>query len=153
VTSTVDCAAARDFYYKQSGIYVPIITDGGMTTGGDICKAFACGADAVMVGSAFARAKEAPGRGYHWGMATPHHNLPRGTRVKVGTTGSLEEILFGPAHLDDGTQNLVGALRTCMGNLGAADIRNMQLSEIVIAPEIKHEGKLFQKAQKIGMGK
>ncbi len=153
VTATVDCAAARDFHFKQSGQYIPIITDGGMTTGGDICKAFASGSDAVMVGSAFARAKEAPGRGFHWGMATPHHNLPRGTRVRVGTTGSLEEILFGPARLDDGTQNLVGALRTCMGNLGAANIRNMQLTEIVIAPEIKHEGKLFQKAQKIGMGK
>lgn len=153
VTATVDCAAARDFYFKQSGRYVPIITDGGMSTGGDICKSFACGADAVMVGSAFARAKEAPGGGYHWGMATPHHNLPRGTRVKVGTTGSLEEILMGPAHLDDGTQNLVGALRTCMGSVGAANIRNMQLSEIVIAPEIKNEGKLFQKAQRIGMGK
>lgn len=153
VTATVDCAAARDFYYKQSGKYIPIITDGGMSTGGDICKAFACGADAVMVGSAFARAKEAPGGGFHWGMATPHHNLPRGTRVKVGTTGSLEEILNGPAHLDDGTQNLVGALRTCMGSVGAANIRNLQLSEIVIAPEIKNEGKLFQKAQRIGMGK
>lgn len=153
VTATVDCAAARDFHFKQSGTYIPIITDGGMTTGGDICKAFAAGSDAVMVGSAFARAKEAPGRGFHWGMATPHHNLPRGTRVRVGTTGSLEEILMGPAHLDDGTQNLVGALRTCMGNLGAANIRQMQLAEIVIAPEIKHEGKLFQKAQKIGMGK
>jgi IMP dehydrogenase len=153
VTATVDCAAARDFYFKQSGRYVPIITDGGMSTGGDICKAFASGADAVMVGSAFARAQEAPGKGFHWGMATPHHNLPRGTRIRVGTTGTLEEILFGPARLDDGTQNLVGALRTCMGSVGAPDIRNLQLTEIVIAPEIKNEGKLFQKAQKIGMGK
>ncbi|MFN0118114.1 MAG: GuaB3 family IMP dehydrogenase-related protein [Elusimicrobiota bacterium] len=153
VTATVDCAAARDFYYKKTGKYVPIITDGGMNTGGDICKAFASGADAVMVGSAFARAKEAPGGGYHWGMATPHHNLPRGTRIRVGTTGALEEIMNGPARTDDGTQNLVGALRTCMGTVGAANIRNMQLTEIVLAPEIKHEGKLFQKAQKIGMGK
>ncbi len=153
VTATVDCAAARELHFKQTGKYIPIITDGGMSTGGDICKAFASGSDAVMVGSAFARTKEAPGRGYHWGMATPHHNLPRGTRVRVGTTGSLEEVLVGPAHLDDGTQNLAGALRTCMGNLGAANIRQMQLTEIVIAPEIKHEGKLFQKAQKIGMGK
>jgi IMP dehydrogenase len=153
VTATVDCAAARDFTFKQKGRYVPIITDGGMTTGGDICKAFACGADAVMVGSAFARTQEAPGHGYHWGMATPHQNLPRGTRVHVGTTGSLEEILYGPAHLDDGTQNLVGALRTCMGSVGAPNIKSFQLTEIVIAPEIKHEGKLFQKAQRIGMGK
>ncbi len=153
VTATVDCAAARDFHFKQTGKYVPIITDGGMSTGGDICKSFACGADAVMVGSAFARAKEAPGGGYHWGMATPHHNLPRGTRIRVGTTGSLEEILNGPARTDDGTQNLVGALRTSMGSVGAANVRQFQLTEIVLAPEIKNEGKLFQKAQKIGMGK
>ncbi len=153
VTATVDCAAARDYHFKKSGKYVPIITDGGMSTGGDICKAFASGADAVMVGSAFARAKEAPGGGFHWGMATPHHNLPRGTRIRVGTTGSLEEIMNGPARTDDGTQNLVGALRTCMGAVGASNIRNLQLTEIVLAPEIKHEGKLFQKAQKIGMGK
>ncbi|MBI4395583.1 MAG: GuaB3 family IMP dehydrogenase-related protein [Elusimicrobia bacterium] len=153
VTATVDCAAARDFYYKKTGRYVSIITDGGMTTGGDICKAFASGADAVMVGSVFARAEDAPGLGYHWGMATPHHNLPRGTRVKVGTIGTLKEILFGPARLDDGTQNLVGALRTCMGAVGASNIKEMQLTEVIIAPEIKHEGKLFQQAQKVGMGK
>jgi IMP dehydrogenase len=152
-SATVDCAAARDFYFKQSGKYIPIITDGGMSTGGDICKAFASGADAVMVGSAFARAKEAPGGGFHWGMATPHQNLPRGTRIKVGTAGSLEEILLGPARTDDGSQNLVGALQTSMGALGASTIRQMQLAEIVIAPAIKTEGKLFQKAQKIGMGK
>lgn len=153
VTATVDCAAARDYYYKLTGRYVPIITDGGMTSGGDVCKAFASGADAVMIGSAFARAKEAPGRGYHWGMATPHQYLPRGTRVAVGTVGALEQILFGPAIYDDGTQNLVGALCTCMGSVGAKDIKTMQLTELIIAPEIKHEGKLFQKAQKIGMGK
>jgi IMP dehydrogenase len=153
VTATCDAAAARDFHYKNTGRYVPIITDGGMTTGGDICKAFACGADAVMVGSAFARASEAPGRGYHWGMATPHANLPRGTRIKVGTTGSLEEILFGPAKLDDGTQNLVGAIKTSMGNLGAKNIREFQLTEIIIAPSIQTEGKVFQSAQKVGMGK
>lgn len=153
VTSTVDCAAARDLYFKKSGRYVSIITDGGMSSGGDICKAFASGADAVMVGSAFAKTKEAPGKGYHWGMATPHQNLPRGTRIRVGVTGTLEEILYGPAHLDDGTQNLVGALRTCMGSVGAQSIKELQMAEIVIAPDIKSEGKIFQRAQRIGMGK
>lgn len=153
VTAIADCAAAREVYYKKTGRYVAIIGDGGMSTGGDICKAIACGADAVMVGSAFARAKEAPGKGFHWGMATPHANLPRGTRIHVGTTGTLEEILFGPAKLDDGTQNLVGALRTSMGNIGARNIREMQLTEIVIAPAIRTEGKLFQAAQRVGMGK
>lgn len=153
VTATSDVAAARDFHYKKTGRYIPIITDGGMDSGGDICKAFASGADAVMVGSAFARAKEAPGKGYHWGMATPHANLPRGTRVHVGTTGTLEEILLGPARLDDGSQNLVGALMTSMGNIGARDIKEMQLTEIIIAPSIKTEGKLMQRAQRIGMGK
>ncbi len=153
VTATADTAAARDFYFKQTGCYVPIITDGGMTTGGDICKAFASGADAVMIGSSLARAEEAPGKGYHWGMATPHANLPRGTRIYVGTTGSLKEILVGPAKLDDGTQNLVGALRTSMGAVGAGNIREMQLTEIIIAPSIKTEGKVFQAEQKVGMGK
>jgi len=153
VTAIADCAAAREVYYKKTGRYVAIIGDGGMSTGGDICKAIACGADAVMVGSAFARSIEAPGKGFHWGMATPHANLPRGTRIRVGTTGSLEEILYGPAKLDDGTQNLVGALRTCMGNIGVRNIREMQLTEIVIAPAIRTEGKLFQAAQRVGMGK
>lgn len=153
VTATCDVAYARDIYFKETGRYVPIITDGGMSTGGDVCKAFACGADAVMVGSAFARAKEAPGQGYHWGMATPHENLPRGTRIFVGITGSLEEILLGPARLDDGSQNLIGALQTCMGNLGVRNLKEMHSVEIIIAPAIKEEGKLFQKAQKIGMGK
>ena len=153
VTAIVDCAAARDFYFKRSGKYVSLIADGGMATGGDVCKAFACGADGVMMGSPFAKSSEAPGRGYHWGMATPHANLPRGTRVHVGITGSLEEILFGPSRTDDGTQNLVGALRTCMASVGARNIREMQLAEIVIAPSIKTEGKLLQRAQAIGMGK
>ena len=152
VTATVDCAAARDYYHKLSGKYVPIITDGGMSKGGDVCKALACGSDAVMVGSAFARAKEAPGRGNHWGMATPHANLPRGTRIKVGVTGSLKQILFGPATVDDGSQNLVGAITTCMGNVGAANIREFQETEIIIAPSIKTEGKLFQTVQSVGMG-
>jgi len=150
VTATADSAAARDFYYKRTGRYVPIITDGGMTTGGDICKAFASGADAVMIGSAFARAQEAPGRGYHWGMATPHSNLPRGTRIRVGVSGSLEQILFGPAFTEDGTLNLVGAIRTCMGSVGAQSIKELQQTELIIAPSIKTEGKVFQRAQKLG---
>ena len=153
VTATVDCAAARNAFFKKKKKYIPIITDGGMSTGGDICKAFACGADAVMVGSAFARAKEAPGRGYHWGMATPHSNLPRGTRIRVGTTGTLEEILYGPAKLDDGSQNLMGALMTSMGNIGAKSIKEMRKTEIIIAPSIQTEGKVFQVAQRVGMGK
>lgn len=152
VTATVDCAAARDYYHKQSGRYVPIITDGGMSKGGDVCKALACGSDAVMVGSAFARASEAPGQGFHWGMATPHANLPRGTRIQVGLSGSLNQILFGPATVDDGSQNLVGAITTCMGNVGAATIRQFQETEIIIAPSIKTEGKLFQTVQSVGMG-
>ncbi len=118
ITATVDCRAARDYYWKRRGKYIPIITDGGMRIGGEICKAFAAGSDAVMVGSAFAKAEEAPGRGYHWGMATSHANLPRGTRIKVGTSGTLKEILMGPARVDDGSQNLVGALKTSMGSLG-----------------------------------
>ncbi len=153
VTATIDCAAARDAYYKKIKRYLPIITDGGMRIGGDICKAFACGSDAVMVGSAFARAIEAPGRGYHWGMATPHANLPRGTRIHVGTTGTLEEILFGPARFDDGSQNLMGALQTSMGAVGAKDIKEFQKTEIIIAPSIQTEGKIFQRVQRVGMGK
>ncbi|MBI3021432.1 MAG: GuaB3 family IMP dehydrogenase-related protein [Candidatus Omnitrophica bacterium] len=153
VTATVDCAAARDFYYKKSGRYVPIITDGGMRNGGDICKAFACGSDAVMVGSAFAKAKEAPGRGYHWGMAYPHSSLPRGTRIFVGTTGTLEQILFGPAQTDDGSQNLMGALTTCMGTVGAKDVKAFQLTDIIIAPSIQTEGKIFQQVQRVGMAR
>lgn len=152
VTATVDCAAARDHFYKKSGNYIPIITDGGMSKGGDVCKALACGSDAVMIGSAFAKAVEAPGKGYHWGMATPHANLPRGTRIHVGTTGPLRQILFGPAEVDDGSQNLVGAITTCMGNVGAANLREFQETEIIIAPSIRTEGKLFQQVQMVGMG-
>ena len=152
VTATVDCAAARDAYFKKTARFVPIITDGGMSKGGDVCKALACGSDAVMVGSAFAKAYEAPGRGYHWGMATPHANLPRGTRIRVGATGSLKQILFGPAEVDDGSQNLVGAITTCMGNVGARDLAEFQQTEIIIAPSIKTEGKLFQTVQNVGMG-
>lgn len=153
VTATADSAAARNRYYVKTGRYVPIITDGGMSAGGDICKAFASGADAVMLGSSFAKATEAPGKGFHWGMATPHANLPRGTRIYVGTCGSLEQILYGPAEMDDGSQNLIGALRTSMGSVGAMNIKEMQITEIIIAPAIKTEGKLLQKVQRVGMGK
>lgn len=153
VTATVDAATARDFYFKNTRKYIPIITDGGMSRGGDICKAFAAGADAVMIGSSFSRAKEAPGRGYHWGMATSHVNLPRGTRIYVGTTGTLKEILFGPAKVDDGSQNLTGALKTSMGSLGARNLKEMHDVEIIIAPSIQTEGKVFQVDQRVGMGK
>ncbi len=152
-TAIADCAAARDQYLQETGQYVPIIADGGLITGGDVCKCIACGADAVMMGSPFARAAEAPGRGYHWGMATPSPVLPRGTRIRVGTTGTLEQILRGPAQLDDGTHNFLGALQTSMGTLGAKDIREMQQVEVIIAPSLLTEGKVYQKAQKLGMGK
>ncbi len=152
-TAIADCAAARDDYYRETGNYIPIIADGGLITGGDICKCIACGADGVMIGSPFARAAEAPGRGYHWGMATPSPVLPRGTRIRVATTGSLEQILIGPAGLDDGTHNLVGALKTSMGTLGAKNIKEMQQVEVVIAPSLLTEGKVYQKAQQLGMGK
>lgn len=152
-TAIADCAAARDDYYKETGNYIPVIADGGLITGGDICKCIACGADGVMIGSPFARAAEAPGRGYHWGMATPSPVLPRGTRIRVATTGSLEQILIGPAGLDDGTHNLLGALKTSMGTLGAKNIKEMQQVEVVIAPSLLTEGKVYQKAQQLGMGK
>ncbi len=152
-TAIADCAAARDDYYQETGNYVPIIADGGLITGGDICKCIACGADGVMIGSPFARAAEAPGKGYHWGMATPSPVLPRGTRIRVGTTGTCEQILRGPAGLDDGTHNLLGALKTSMGTLGAKDLKQMQQVEVIIAPSLLTEGKVYQKAQQLGMGK
>jgi IMP dehydrogenase len=152
-SAIADCAAARDDYYQETGNYVPVIADGGLITGGDICKCIACGADGVMIGSPFARCAEAPGRGYHWGMATPSPVLPRGTRINVGTTGTLEQILTGPAQLDDGTHNLLGALKTSMGTLGAKNLKEMQQVEIVIAPSLLTEGKVYQKAQHLGMGK
>lgn len=152
-TSIADCAAARDSYFKENNVYVPIIADGGMAVGGDICKAIACGADAVMIGSPIAKASEAPGGGFHWGMATPSPTLPRGSRIRVGTIGPLKEILHGPARFDDGSMNFVGALRTSMGTLGAANIKEMQQVEVVIAPSILTEGKVYQKAQQLGMYK
>lgn len=153
ITATVDVACARDDYFKATGRYVAVITDGGMRVGGDIAKAIASGADAVMIGAPLACAQEAPGKGHHWGMATPDPNLPRGTLVKVGIKGTLQEILFGPSHLTDGTMNLVGALRTSMGSLGARNIREMQKVEIVISPSIWSEGKFLQKMQGVGMGR
>jgi IMP dehydrogenase len=144
VTATLDCAAARDAHFQETGKYVPIITDGGIRTGGDLCKAFVCGADAVMLGTPLAQSEEAPGKGYNWGMANPHPALPRGTRVEVGVNGSLETILFGPTSLTDGTQNLIGALQVCMGMVGASDIRQMHDAEVVVAPSIKTEGKHYQ---------
>ncbi len=152
-TAVADCAAARDDYYRETGKYVSVIADGGLITGGDICKCIACGADGVMIGSPFARAAEAPGMGFHWGMATPSPVLPRGTRIRVGTTGTLEQILRGPAQLDDGTHNFLGALKTSMGTLGAKNIKEMQQVEVVIAPSLLTEGKVYQKAQQLGMGK
>ncbi len=147
VTATLECASAREEYYRRTGRYVPVITDGGIRTGGDLCKSIACGADAVMLGTPFAQAEEAPGRGFNWGMATPHAELPRGTRIKVGCRGSLDTILFGPSTVTDGTQNLAGALRVAMGMCGAYTIRDFHKAEMVIAPDIKTEGKVFQRAQ------
>jgi IMP dehydrogenase len=149
ITATIDCAAARDTYYKETKKYIPIITDGGLRKGGDICKAFAAGTDAVMIGSPIAQTQEAPGRGYHWGMSHPHPALPRGTRIKVGTTTTLEKLLFGPTSVVHGTENFVGALRTAMGFCGAADIKEFHNADMVIAPALSTEGKFYQMTQKV----
>jgi IMP dehydrogenase len=144
VTAVADVAGARDAYFERTGRYVPVVADGGMRRGGEVAKAIAAGADAVMLGSPLARATEAPGRGVNWGMAAPSPVLPRGTRIKVGTVGSLEVILFGPASVTDGSQNLMGALRQSMAALGASTLREMQQVEIVYAPAVATEGKSWQ---------
>jgi IMP dehydrogenase len=152
-TAVSDAAAARMRHYLETGEYVNVIADGGMRTGGEIAKAITCGADAVMLGSAFARAEEAPGRGYSWGMATFHPTLPRGTRISTRTTGSLEEILVGPARENDGTLNLMGALRTSMATTGYQNIKEFQKAEVMYAPSLATEGKTEQRSQGVGMGR
>jgi IMP dehydrogenase len=151
-TAIADVAGARSTHMLETGEYVQVIADGGMRTGGDISKAIACGADAVMVGSPFARAYEAPGRGFHWGMATFHPTLPRGARVQTVQNGSLEQIINGPAHENDGTFNLMGALRTSMATCGYQDRAEFNRAEIMVAPALMTEGKLLQAAQGVGMG-
>jgi IMP dehydrogenase len=152
-TAIADAAGARMRYLDESGgRYVHIIADGGMRTGGDIAKAIACGADAVMIGSPLAKAVESPGRGYHWGMATFHPDLPRGTRVKTTTIGTLKEILVGPAPVNDGSMNLFGGLRTSMATTGYANLKEFQKAEVMIAPSLQTEGKSLQRSQGVGMG-
>ncbi len=146
VTATMECVAARNDYFKETGRYVSIVTDGGIRTGGDVCKSVACGADAVMIGSPFAKTEEAPAKGMHWGMATWHSSLPRGTRIDLGVKYSLDELLFGPSSTSDGTLNLVGALQVCMGYVGAETIQQMHGARMVYAPAIKTEGKIYQMA-------
>ena len=152
VTATADVAAAREEFLSRGGRRVAVITDGGMRIGADVCKAFAAGADAVMIGSPLAGAAESASRGFNWGMATSDPNLPRGTRIEVGVKGTLQEILVGPARVDDGTQNFAGALRSALGVCGARDIAEFQHAEMVIAPSITSEGKVYQSAQHVGMG-
>jgi IMP dehydrogenase len=151
-TAIADVAGARSTHMLETGEYVQVIADGGMRTGGDVSKAIACGADAVMIGSPLARAHEAPGRGFHWGMATFHPSLPRGARVQTVQNGTLEEILIGPAHENDGTFNLMGALRTSMATCGYKDLAEFNRAELMIAPSLQTEGKALQASQGVGMG-
>jgi IMP dehydrogenase len=146
ITATIDCAAARDAYYRETGRYVPIITDGGMRNGGDVCKALAAGADAVMLGTAFARTEEAPAKGFAWGMSTGHAALPRGVRIHPGVDTTLDRLLFGPTSRTNGSENLVGAIQTCMGVCGAETLTEFHNAELIVAPSIKTEGKVYQLA-------
>jgi IMP dehydrogenase len=152
-TAIADAAAARMRHLDETGTYCHVIADGGMRTGGDLAKAIAVGADAIMIGSPLSSASEAPGRGYHWGMATFHPDLPRGTRVKAGVKGTLEEILLGPAHQNDGTLNLLGGLRTSMATCGYENLKTFQKAEVMVAPSLQTEGKVLQNAQGVGMGR
>jgi IMP dehydrogenase len=151
-TAIADVAGARSTHMLETGEYVQVIADGGMRTGGDVSKAIACGADAVMIGSPLARAYEAPGRGFHWGMATFHPSLPRGARVQTVQNGTIEQILSGPAHENDGSFNLMGALRTSMATTGYKDLAEFNRAELMIAPALQTEGKALQSAQGVGMG-